>query len=227
VLEKVTQSNSRFSALETLTVEVHAVTMPAGSGGIKTKGRPLGVMEHLKRSIIEVKAETNCLAHAHIIAVARITTDPNYKAYRQGRKIHPVVDNLLATTGISLENGEGIPDLERLQDHFDQYKIVVYTGLNCDSIMYEGHVEMSERINLLYDDTNRHYHVIGSLTGAMAKQFYVRLAAKDILEAQRIHVITHVPIAWRVLHVCRQGFESLAWTVIDISVARYVSPTIN
>jgi hypothetical protein len=30
-------------------------------------------MAHLKRSIIEVKAETNCLAHALIIAVARIT----------------------------------------------------------------------------------------------------------------------------------------------------------
>jgi hypothetical protein len=58
VLEKVTQSNSRFNALDTLTIEVHAVRMPAGFGGVKKKGRPLGVMAHLKRSIIEVKAET-------------------------------------------------------------------------------------------------------------------------------------------------------------------------
>jgi hypothetical protein len=37
VLEKVTQSNSRFNALDTLTIEVHAVRMPAGFGCIKTK----------------------------------------------------------------------------------------------------------------------------------------------------------------------------------------------
>jgi hypothetical protein len=51
VLEKVTKSNSRFNALDTLTIEVHAVKMPVGfvGDGIKTKGRPLGVMAHLKR----------------------------------------------------------------------------------------------------------------------------------------------------------------------------------
>jgi hypothetical protein len=33
VLEKVWQSNSRFNSLDTLTIEVHAVRMPAGFGG--------------------------------------------------------------------------------------------------------------------------------------------------------------------------------------------------
>jgi hypothetical protein len=37
--------------------------------------------------------------------------------------------------------------------------------------MFEGQVETSDRINLLYHDTARHYHVIGSLTGVMAKRF--------------------------------------------------------
>jgi hypothetical protein len=62
-------------------------------------------MAHLKRSIIEVKAERNCLAHALIIAIAKLTKDPNYASYRKGYKIYQVVDNLLATTGINLENG--------------------------------------------------------------------------------------------------------------------------
>jgi hypothetical protein len=96
----------------------------------------------------------------------------------QGRKIHPVVDNLLATTGINLRNGGGIPELERFQDHFDQYKIVVYTGLHCDSNMFEAQVETSDRINLLYDDRTRHYHVIGSLTGAMAKKCVCKACGK-------------------------------------------------
>jgi hypothetical protein len=118
-------------------------------------------MAHLKRSIIEVKTETICLAQGLIIAIAKIRNDPDYKAYRKGRKIRPIVDNLLATNGINLDNRGGILELERFQDHFRQYKIVVYTGLNCDTIMFEGQVETSERINLVYDDVTRHYHVIG------------------------------------------------------------------
>jgi hypothetical protein len=112
VFEKVSQSNSRFNALDTLTLDVHSVRKPVGFGfrgdGLKTKGRPLHVIAHLKKSIIEVKTETNCLAHALNITIAKITNDPDYTALRKGRKIRPVVDNLLATTGINLHNGEGI-----------------------------------------------------------------------------------------------------------------------
>jgi hypothetical protein len=154
VLEKVLQSNSRFNDFDPSTIEVHAVRMPAGfGGGIKTKGRPLTVLAHQKRSIIEVKAETKCLANAVIIANVRITKDPNYTAYRKELKIKPTVDNLLATTGINLDNGRGISELEQIKDHFGKYKIIVYIGLNCDRFMFEGQVETSGSINLLYDDT--------------------------------------------------------------------------
>jgi hypothetical protein len=96
VSEKVTQSNATFNALDKLIVEVHSVRMPVGfDGGVKTKGRPLSVMAHLKKSIVQVTAAENCLAHALIISIARLANDPNYKAYRQGRKIRPVVDELL------------------------------------------------------------------------------------------------------------------------------------
>jgi hypothetical protein len=116
MLKKVSQSNSRFNVLDTSTIEVHAVRMPAGFGGsIKTKGRPLTVLAHLKRSIIEVKARTNRLVHALIIAIDRITKDPNYTAYRKGRKIHPIIDNLLATTGINLANGTEFPNSSRFK----------------------------------------------------------------------------------------------------------------
>ena len=86
--------------------------MPAGFAYvIKTKGRPLSVMAHLKESIVEVKAEENYLAHAIIIAIAKVDKDANYKAYRQGRKIRPVVQSLLQETGIHLTRGEGSPNL--------------------------------------------------------------------------------------------------------------------
>ena len=63
---QVTKTNSRFNALDEVDLEVHSVKKPVGFGGDgrKTKGRSLGVLAHLKRSIVKVKAETNCLAHA-------------------------------------------------------------------------------------------------------------------------------------------------------------------
>jgi hypothetical protein len=53
--------------------------------------------------------------------------------------------------------------------------IVVYVGLNYNNIMFEGQVETSERLNLLYEVT--HYHVIGNLTAAIAKRC-VKCAAR-------------------------------------------------
>jgi hypothetical protein len=47
--------------------------------------------------------------------------------------------------------------------------------------MFEGEVETSDRINLLYDDTSRHYHLIGNLIGAMAKPFACKACGKDIM----------------------------------------------
>ena len=61
-------------------------------------------MAHLKRSIVEVRAEENCLAHALVIAIDRLNSDPNYKTYRQGNKIRPVVSQLLEMTDIDLKN---------------------------------------------------------------------------------------------------------------------------
>jgi hypothetical protein len=42
-----------------------------------------------------VKAKENCLAHALVIAMAKVKNDLDYKAYRQGRKILPKVRELL------------------------------------------------------------------------------------------------------------------------------------
>jgi hypothetical protein len=91
VFQNVVQSNARFNALDRLTIQLHAVRMPSGSGFAKVKRRPLSVMAHLKISIVDVKSEFSCLAHALVIAKMRLFKDPNYDAYRKGRKIRPVV----------------------------------------------------------------------------------------------------------------------------------------
>jgi len=137
VFEKVAQSNARFNALDKLVMTVHSVRMPIGRGGngIMSKGRPLEIMARLKRSIVQVKAESNCLAHALVIAKAKVDgDDANYQSYRRGNKIRPVVDRLLQTTGIELSRGGGVPKLMRFQENLKEHRIVVFGGLKCEDI---------------------------------------------------------------------------------------------
>ena len=134
-------------------------------------------MAHLKRGIVEVMAEQNCLAHALVITVATLTNNSNFPAYRRRRKkILPKVNELLQAAGVDLSRGGGIPELTAFQRHLSEYRIVVSSSLRCDSVMSDGPVATSQRINLLYDD--QHYHVITSLTAAMARR-YVCPACKN------------------------------------------------
>ena len=75
VFSKVAQSNARYNALDRLIVLMHEVKMPVGFGknAIKSMGRPISVMAHVKHSTVEFKSDTNCLAHTLIIAIARLT----------------------------------------------------------------------------------------------------------------------------------------------------------
>jgi len=100
-----------------------------------------------------------------------LKNDPDYKSYRDGYKIGPAVQRLLETTGIDLQKGGGIPEFQRFQDHYTEYKIVVYGSLNCDNKIFEGQVTSEKRVNLLYDEDKRHYHVITNLTGAISKRY--------------------------------------------------------
>jgi len=78
-----------------------------------------------------------------------------------------------------LTNGAGLPELAKFQEHFREYKIVVYEDFSCDNIMFEGHVVSNKRLNLLYDDVDRHYHVITNMTGAMAKKYVCKACNKS------------------------------------------------
>ena len=66
---------------------VRFVKMPVGfrGVGIKHKVRPLATTVQLKRSIVDVGAEENYLAHV-LIAITSLSKDPNYIPYMNGRK---------------------------------------------------------------------------------------------------------------------------------------------
>ncbi len=44
--------------------------------------------------------------------------------------------------------------------------------------LFEGRVETTERLDLLYDEVTRHYHVIGNLTAAMARKYVSKACGK-------------------------------------------------
>ena len=113
---------------------------------MKSRDGSLPVMAHLKRSIVEVQATEYLLAHAIIIAIAKVENDPNYKAYQQGRKIRPVVQKLLAVTGLDVTESGGIPQLIKFQEHFRQYKITVYQVLTFEDIIFEGQVDSPKKL---------------------------------------------------------------------------------
>jgi len=148
---------------------------------------------------------------------------PDYKAYRQGRKIRQVVQTLLETTGFDLSNGAGIPDSARFQEHFRKYKIVVYRGLSCEDIMFEGQVDSPKRFNILYDEVERHYHVIANLTIAMAKK-YVCKGCRKAFERDVAHVCDETcSVAWSVRRAHSRMFECHATTAIGTSEKPRVS----
>jgi len=55
----------------------------------------------------------------------------------------------------------------------------VYQGLGCDDIMYEGLVDSSKHLKLLYDEVERHYHVITNFTDAMNKKYVCNACHKS------------------------------------------------
>ena len=57
--------------------------MPVGFGkhAINSMGRQLSVLALLKKGIVEVKAEENCLAYGLVIAIVKLDKDSNYDAF--------------------------------------------------------------------------------------------------------------------------------------------------
>ena len=103
----------------------------------------------------------------------------------------------------------------------------MYQGLGCDDILYEGQVDSSKHLNLLYDDVERHYHVVTNLTGAMAKR-YVRKACHKSCRRDITHVCDQTCSDCMASPTCAfSGIRFHATDVTDILEVGRVSPTIS
>ena len=93
--------------------------------------------------------------------------------------------------------------------------------------MFEWRVESTERFNLLYDEITGHYHVIGNLTAAMARNYVCKACGKGCSRD-----VTHT--CDQTCSCCMESQPCVA-TVVRIPcadcdiifVTRTVSPTIR
>jgi len=83
----------------------------------------------IKKSIVTVKAVLLCLAHALIIAMARVNNDPKYASCRDGYGLKQAVEELLKASGVDLSNGGSFEELRLFQQYLSDYKIIVFDGL--------------------------------------------------------------------------------------------------
>jgi len=118
-----------------------------------------------------VNAAFLCMAHALVIAMARVNTDPKYKSYRLGRCLNKPVEDILKASDVDLSNGGGLEELQQFQDCLSDYKIVVFDGLSPDRIIFSGNSLSAKKLYLLYDSDNGHYNVITNIKAAMAKRY--------------------------------------------------------
>jgi hypothetical protein len=100
VLGKVIQSNAKFGLSDRLEVHVGRIRTPVGNGRKKTKGRSLNVLSANEKSIVVVKATFLFLAHALLIAMARVNGDPKYESSRKGRCLQKPVEDHLNASGV-------------------------------------------------------------------------------------------------------------------------------
>ena len=80
VLRKFIQSNAGFGLTDRLEMNLDHVSMPAGKGRVKTKRRSLHLLNDINLRIVAIKTAFLWLAHALIIAMARVNGYPEYQS---------------------------------------------------------------------------------------------------------------------------------------------------
>jgi len=150
-------------------VHMDLVRIPVGNGRQKKKGRSLHVLSAIKKSIDKLKEGFLCLAHALIIAMARVNGDLKYKSYKDGKSLKQTVQDLLSVSDVYLTNGGGFKELEQFQNSLSLYKIIVYVGLSPDSVFFSGNSLSNKKLYRLYD--SGHHNVITNWKAAMAMMY--------------------------------------------------------
>jgi hypothetical protein len=180
IFGSIIQSNAEsIKSTDTFRVEATRVNLPTGSGKRRPGYYNNFIEECCARSgIVTIKNMDNlCLARALVVAKAyakkkdRRTLD---RLRKDSKKLQTIkAKSLIAKARVEIpEDGAGIQELQKFQDHLKKYNIVVYNYNNKGRDVYFDGTNPNAvlKINLLF--CNGHYNVITSLTSAFCCNFY-------------------------------------------------------
>lgn len=176
LLGSIFQSNTESVNTDTFCLAATSVRLPSGQGNHNRSLFNNYAEECAKRQgIVVIKNKDNlCLVRALVVAKADADKDLNYKKLCQN--IHKLQDEfvklLLQASKIEIPaRGGGIEELKKFQEYFTDYKITVYKyNPRKPEILFEGAIEGSKKINLLFHDD--HYNVIKSLTAVFSSGYF-------------------------------------------------------
>jgi hypothetical protein len=77
----------------------------------------------------------------------------------------------LKSSGVDLSNRGSLQEHAQFQEYLSEYKIVVFSGLSPDKIIFIGNFVSSKKLFLLYNADTKHYNVITIIMAAMAKKY--------------------------------------------------------
>ena len=76
----------------------------------------------------------------------------------------------MKASGVDLSNGGSLQEHAQFQEYLSDYKIVVFSGLNTDRVVFTGNSLSSKKLYLLHNADTKHYSVITNIKAAMAKK---------------------------------------------------------
>ena len=79
-------------------------------------------------------------------------------------------EDLLKASGMDLSNGETLQELAQIQECLSDYKIVVFSGLSSDKVMFGGNSLSSKKFYLLYNADTKHYSVTTNIKASITKK---------------------------------------------------------
>ena len=170
-IQRVVQSNQHFRLNDTVNVNVIHVSMPSGGKG--SKRTEMNLKKHLekKKSVVRIQnTDDLCMAHALVVAKAKVDEDPQYKSIVDHRKPMQtrMAQELHANADVPL-GPCGIEEAKQFQAYLTEYQINIVSKEYNNKIIYSG-PDKDKKIYLYMH--NNHYDVITKMPGFFARAYY-------------------------------------------------------
>ena len=72
---------------------------------------------------------------------------------------------------MDLSNGGNLQELAQFQEYLSDYKIVVFSGLSPDKMIFTGNSLSSKKLYLLHNADTKHCSVITNIKAAVTKKY--------------------------------------------------------